>query len=80
GALRKCNDRALRGEAGYGPAGPLCDDTDGRTQASIAAAEGRLRAGIAKRCGGEDRMVGGGDDFDPQDDLGYLPTCLGDAA
>lgn len=75
--LRKCNERALAGDAAYGPAGPSCTDSKGSPQLAIARAEQKLRSGIFRSCGGPDRAAGGGDDFDPQDDLGFAETCRG---
>lgn len=66
-ALRKCNQKALDGELGYGPVGPTCTDTVGTPQADIAEAEQNLRNKIAAKCGA----------LDPQDDLGFGATCNG---
>lgn len=77
---KTCNTKALAGDANFGPAGPLCNDSQGNTQTSIAEAEEKLRDSIASRCGGADRMIGGGDDLDPQDDLAFPADCPGGAA
>jgi hypothetical protein len=76
-ALKKCNQKALAGELGYGPVGPTCTDTVGTPQADIAAAELKLRDKLAAKCGGDDGMLGTVDDLDPQDDLGFGATCNG---
>jgi hypothetical protein len=75
--LQRCNESALLAEPGYGPVGTACTDMSGTPQAMIAKAEDKLRAAIAKRCGGADHAMGGGDDLDPQDDLGLPETCYG---
>jgi hypothetical protein len=64
--LRRCNENALRGLAGYGPLGPTCESRSG-TQAAIADAEARVRARIAGKCGS----------LDPQTDLGLGASCTG---
>jgi hypothetical protein len=74
--LRKCNERALGGDPSYGPAGAGCTDAAGKAPAKVARAEEKLRKDIFRRCGGADRVAGGGDDMDPQD-LGFSETCRG---
>ena len=53
--LQKCEDLVLKGKI----AGP-CPDIKAATK--IAQAESKLRAAVAKRCGGSDRTCGTGDD------------------
>jgi hypothetical protein len=74
--LAICNENVLNGVAGYGPAGPTCDGPGG-TQATIADAQTRLESKIARACGGPDHVAGTADDLDPQDALGFGPTCPG---
>jgi parallel beta-helix repeat protein len=53
--LHKCEDRVLTGKS----AGPC---PDAQVAAKIAKAESKLRAQVAKRCGGNDRTCGTADD------------------
>jgi len=67
-ALQQCEDRVLKG-AGGGP----CPDE--RTAVKIAKADSKLRASIAKRCGGGDRACGTADD-EPLEAIGWdLGSC-----
>lgn len=76
-ARRKCNERAAAGDSAYGPAGPSCDDAIGSVRLVVDSLEEKLRSAVARRCGGSDHAFGGGDDLDPQDDLGFAETCQG---
>jgi hypothetical protein len=54
-ALEKCNDAVVLGSA----SGPC---PDGKASATITTARGKLRAAVAKKCGGADRACGTADD------------------
>ena len=53
--LQKCEERVLKGQS----AGPC---PDGAIAVKLAKAESKLRASVAKRCGGDDRTCGTVDD------------------
>jgi hypothetical protein len=75
-ALARCRSRILAGKL----AG-ICPDDDPTTTQKIAAATARLRAGIAKACGGKNKVCGAADagaDADVlRSDLGFPPVCPG---
>jgi hypothetical protein len=70
-ALAKCETRIVGGKLA---AGTDCT-TEEKTSAALTKAANKLRAGIARACGGSDRACGGGDD-EPLAGIGWnVVTC-----
>ncbi len=75
-ALQRCEDAKVRGRGDllFPPDADCLIDF--KTSTAIAKAASKLRSSIAKRCAGDDRICGtGDDDLDMQLDLGYPATC-----
>jgi len=70
GARGACEDRRLRGSL---PPATDCR-TEAKTVAKVAKAESKLRARVAKACGGDDRACGTADDVS-LDALGWPAAC-----
>jgi len=74
-ALQRCEDAKVRGRGGA-LVPPFADcHADAKTAATLAKASSKLRATVAKRCGGDDRACGTADDLDVQLDLGFPAAC-----
>jgi cysteine-rich repeat protein len=70
GSLAGCRERVRKGKL---PPATDCA-ADPKTAAKLAKAESKLRAAVAKQCGGADRTCGTGDD-DPLASIGWTGPC-----